>query len=812
MTQSPRPPRAGSTEWIASVWQDLRYATRSLAAQPSFTAMASLALVLGIGLNTSVFTVINAVLTRPWNVPEPERVVNIYAENQWFGLAPTAARYLDENSRTVRGVVASRRYDAERGQSDDGGAFLTAAFVTANFFDVLEVGIALGRGFRADENIAGTPVTVAVISHSVWTRRYAADPNIIGSTVRFEGVAFTVIGIAGEGFTGIATDRTDLWLPFATYPVVLADVPTAATLLTDPGRCCASLAARLRPGVARPAAEAELSALYRRYLLDVAHEQSSGTRAPSAIVLTGTALLDNPARQQRVAPVLGIVATAFGLILLLACANVSNLVLARGTLRQRELAVRLTLGAGRKRIVRQLLTESTLLAGLASAGGLALAAVLPGALQRFAGGDLPDNLDLTPDAHVVGYAVVIALGSAIAFGLVPALHSTAIGNALSRQTARATPRARVRSVLLGVQVAISVMLLIAAALLGRGVERARSLDVGFATEGVTALRVSLPARSYDLASEAAFYDEIIANLEAGGSPAAVSMLLPLGERWENVGFGLECETTNIVTQRVSSGFFDVLRIPLVQGTTLRARGIEPDSMVVDESLAHACWGERSPLGQIVTVSGRPHEVVGVVRDARLQRVGNVQPTFYAPFVPDGDLVRGPAFVLVQSARVAAAVNAVRTLEPRAVVEPLPLDAQLERSLGTSASVARLAGGLGLLSLLLATIGVYGVIAYSVERRRREIGVRVTLGARPWQITAMVLRSNGHAVAIGLAVGLVLAAGASQILRSRLFGLSPLDPLAYAAVIGLLALAAIAASVIPARRAGLTDPVTAMHDD
>ena len=235
-------------------------------------------------------------------------------------------------------------------------------------------------------------------------------------------------------------------------------------------------------------------------------------------------------------------------------------------------------------------------------------------------------------------------------------------------------------------------------------------------------------------------------------------------------------------------------------------------MVVDESLARACWGDRSPIGENVTILGVVHEVVGVARDAQLQRIGLVQPTYYAPFVPDGDLVSGPAFVLVPSERAAAAAATVLRLDSRVSAELIPLSEQVQRSLGTSTNVARIAGALGLLALVLATVGVYGVISYSVERQRREIGVRMALGARPRQIIAMIVRGNVVAVAVGLIVGLVLAAAASQILRSQLYGLSPLDPVAYLAVLGLLALAALAASVFPARRAARTDPVTALHED
>jgi len=797
--------------WFGSVLQDLRYAWRSLAGHASFTAMALTALVLGIGLNTSVFTVINSLLTRPWDVPEPGRVVSVH-DLQSFGLAATAARYLDENSRAVEGVLASRIYRAEQG-ADQPGAVSRAAFVTANFFEVLHVGMALGRGFLPDDDVTGTPVTVGVISHALWVRNYEASPDVVGATVRLDGVPFTVIGVAAESFSGTDAERTDLWVPLASYPVVRANDPAAATLLTDPKRCCVDVAARLAAGVSRSEAQAELATLFRRYSTAIPRD-GDFARPPGEIQLTGTAILDHPVRRRLLGPTLAVVVAAFGSILVLACANVSNLLLARGTLRRREIAVRSALGAGRWRVIRQLLTESLLLAGLAAAAGLLLATVLPGVVLRLAGNVMPDNVRLSPDLRVLAFAILVSLVSALAFGMLPALRSTGANanDALKQQSGQVSPRARLRGVLLGAQVAISVLLLLAAALLLRGVDRARSLDPGFDTAGVSALRVTLPPNTYDLAREEAFYEELVASLEASGTPAAVSMLLPLGERWENTGFGVQCNTDRIVTQRVSRGFFDVLRIPIVTGTTLRAPGTGRPSMVVDESLARACWGDRNPIGESVTILGRVHEVVGVARDAQLQRVGLVQPTYYAPFVPDGNLVSGPAFVLVPSESVAATVATIRRLDSRAAAEPIPLSEQAQRSLGLSTNVARIAGALGLLALVLATVGVYGVISYSVERQRREIGVRMTLGARPRQIVAMIVRVNVVAVAVGLIVGVVLAAAASQILRSQLYGLSPLDPVAYLAVLCLLALAALAASVFPACRAARTDPVTALHED
>ena len=407
--------RAGAraASWFSSVLQDLRYAARSLATQPSFTAMAILALVLGIGLNTSVFTVINSLLTRPWDVPEPGRVVTIH-DTQWFGLSRTAARYLDENSRTVEGVVATRAYRSELG-GDEANAVARAAFVTADFFDVLHVGMALGRGFLPEEDIAGSAITVAVMSHALWVRDYAASPDVLGATVRLEGVAFTVIGVAAESFGGVDTERTDLWVPFATYPVVRASDPAAAGLLTDPNRCCVEVSARLAAGVSRGEAQAELGALFLQYSTSIPRE-ANFARPPGEILLTGTALLDHPTRgnySRRYWPSSPPRSARYccsrARTSAICCSRAARCAGARSRCARRSVR-----DAGAWSV--SLLTESLVLAGLASAAGLVLAATLPGVVLRFAGNLIPDNMRLSPDLRVLGYAIVMALVSALAFG------------------------------------------------------------------------------------------------------------------------------------------------------------------------------------------------------------------------------------------------------------------------------------------------------------------------------------------------------------------------------------------------------------
>ena len=795
--------------WVESVAQDVRYAARSLRAQPGFTAMALLALISGIGLNTSLFTAINSILTEPWNVPEPERVVTLFpitARGPVNGFALTAARFLNENSRTIEGAVAMRSFPLEL-DGTAGGPGANTAFVTGNFFDVMQVRMTAGRPFTPQDDSFGSPGTVAVISHALWAERYQSNPEILGRNIRLDGTPFTVIGVAAEPFGGVTEDRTDVWVPYASLRVVRRDDPSAVTLLTDPGRCCSEVAARLRPGIARGQAQAELDALYQQYLAEVNRVPAEGfllSRAPAHISLAGTAVLDNPEVRRRAGPVVLVLLGAFGSILLLACANVSNLLLARAAARQREVAVRVAIGAGRWRVIRQLLTESLLLGGIASAGGLALAYVLPDLVVRLAGQTRPENLSLTPDGNVLAYAVAIAVVSALVVGLAPALRGTriSVSEAMKRHSAHASPRIPLRGVLMAVQVTVSVALLMGASLLVRGLVHARSVDPEFQTEGITAVRITLPA-GVDAAGRRTFFDGLLARMGSAG----LSVLTPLDRRREYMGSGTRCAQGGFVTgQWVSSGYFDVLGIPVLAGRTFAASDQGRASILVNETFARMCWPDRSPVGEPVD-RGVAGEIIGVVRDAQIAGIGPVPPTFFTQYEGQNAPV-----LLLPSRRAAAAVAAVREMNPGAAAETFGLREQAERSLGVTAGVARMAGALGLLALFLATVGLYGVISYSVEQRRREIGVRMALGARPREVAGLVLRKNARAVLIGLAAGLALGGGASVVLESQLYGLSPLDPLAYAGVLLILLVAGTAASLIPARRAAGIDPVSTLRQD
>jgi predicted permease len=790
--------------FAGGLYRDLRYAAHSLATQPAFTAMALLALVVGIALNVAMFTAINTILTRPWNVPEPERVVNAYAFHPkegvgYWGFSLAAARFLNDNSRTAEGAFATRdrRVRVVAGDID---AAANASFVSGNFFDVLDVGVEPGRGFRAEEDDPAAPVAVAIISHWLWTQRYGADAGIVGQPVTVDGVPFTVVGVADERFLSIDEDRTDVWLPFASLQLV---APTSPELFADPTHCCSQVSARLRPGVSREQAAAEWNTLYGGYLRELAIE-------PPQIVLTGTAMLDHPQRRQQAAVPIAIAFGAFGAVLLLACANVTNLMLARAAARQSEIAVRMAIGAGRRRIVRQLLTEAALLAAIAIAICLPLAFVLPGAALRLMGQEPPTGFNFAPDVNVLLYAVGIATFCTLAFGLAPALQATRadLVTAIKGRGAATARRSRLRGVALGVQVAVSTALLVAAGLLVRGVDYARDVDFGFRIDGVSAVAVTLPPNVYAPQAEAELFDTVVSRLDSTEA-VALSFLMPLGERHDFAGAA--CVEGFVRTHMVTPAYFDVLRIPTVEGRAMTQADMGRNSVVVNEAFARACSPGQPLAGQIRDIAGNQREVVGVVRDAQLHGTGGVDPIVFMPFAP-GPVFRGEAVILLPTPLAERAAAVVRDLDSRVSAEVVEMREQVERWLGDSAGLARIAGTVGLLALVLAAVGVYGVFSYYVEQRRREIGVRMALGAQAREIVWLVVQQNAPALAVGLAAGLAIAAAESIVLRSALHGLSPADPFAYLSVLLVMLLAGVAASVLPARRAARTEPNTVLHHE
>ena len=765
--------------WVQSVFQDLAYAARSLKSQPGFTVLALLALALGTGVNTSLFTLFNAIVPPTWPVRDPGRVVMVSNGGGGFSLAEY--RYLSARTHALAGLAVASTISAGL----DGQPALVD-FVDGNYFTLLGVDMAIGRGFAAVEDGMEAPEAVAVLSYRTWQTRYGGDPNILGRRIRINDAPFTVIGVVNQEF--VPRFGFGLWAPLASQSLALV-LPAG----TDPS---CSMVGRLAPGVSRGQARAELNILSRQF-------HNDARPAPLDITLRGVTRLDQV--RANFDTVDTVLFSAFGSILLLACANVSNLLLARSAARRREIAVRVCIGAGRTRIVRQLLTESLLLAAIGSGLGLLLGYVLLALSFRLFGNR--QTPDLTPDLTVLGYAIAIAVFSAALFGLAPALQATRTGvsEAMKQQGAHASPRFPLRGILLGVQVAISVTLLLAAGLLTRALWHARSVDLGYKTNGVTTLTVNMPMKGFDEARRRALFDAVVQQMRPFG-PVGIGFAPPFVVHGWPVTLTAErtADVRRVSGGFVNDGFFDVLGIPVVAGRNFVPADRELPNILIDEAMARRYWPGHTPIGKSIFTGGKRLDVVGVVRDSGLAGPGPVEPAFFQ-YTNSGTL-------LVPSSVASMALTVVRRTEPSVGVTSAPLSDQLERYLAFARAASYAAVSLGALALFLATVGVYGVISYSVEQRRREIGIRMALGARPGEILGFILRSNARAVVIGMVVGMAVFLAGSKLLESLLYGVSRFDPLAYGGVLAVLAAAAAAACLIPARRATNIAPVEALRHD
>jgi predicted permease len=799
--------------WIESLWQDFAYGVRGLRRQPGFTIVAVAALSIAIGLNTSIFTLFNAVAFRPWPVKDPSHVVSVFRlmrkgpeQGHTAGFGAAEWRYLSEHSKAFRGFVLVGGGEP----LDMDGRRLKVRWVTGNFFSVLGLDMARGRGFRPEEDDVLAPQTVAVLSYGAWQNKFGGAPDIVGQTVRLDDVPFTIVGVGPEGFIGTG-DTADFWAPLSAHLILRPHDADFKAFLTKPTHCCLSMSGRLAPDVTRAQAGAEVDLLMRQL-----HEGEEFQGSPT-ILITGTPLLEShPGDRGKIIPIIGAMFVAVILVLLLACANVGNLLLARAAARHTEIAVRLSLGGTRMRLIRQLLVESMALAVLASTIGFAIAAVGPSTLLPRVSRDLA-ILQLSPDLRVCAYAIGLAMLACIAFGLAPALHGTrgSIAAAIKSDSGMHGSRLPLRSVLLAAQVAISVVLLAAAGLLIRGVQAAQHRDPGFRINGVTVATLDLPASRYSGDRVDAFVNQLQDALAQARelSPCALMSDAPMANSrsWTHIRAASERPEHGRIIQihDVTGEYFAVLGIPIVEGRNFTREDARRKVILVNQVAAQRLWPGTSAVGKLASVGADKYEVVGVVKDTYTTSLDAVQLTMY---YPEFGRAGWPQLLIADSApaTLGRIDDIVRSIEPRARVSFAPLADNFSAQLEPARYAATLAGALGILALALASIGMSGVFAYVVRQRTREIGVRMALGASAAQVVRLVLASNLRALMLGLLVGVGGAVACTRMFKSMLNGVSPLDPLAYAGVFALLIAAAVAASALPARRAARVDPVTALR--
>jgi predicted permease len=792
--------------WMDRLVQDLRYGARVMGKSPGFTLAAVLMLAIGIGANTAVFGFFNLMVLRPLDVHEPETLLRFHRRSPHayaFALPYPQVIFFREHSRTLKAVLA---VNSSRLSMEGEPKQVDAHFVSGNYFSELGASAAVGRLLDPARDEAGHTDAVIVLSHGFWQRRFGADPLVIGRTIHLNGKPGIVIGVASPRFSGLSLDEPALWAPIMRHPYFVS----GSRLLTDVSveSSGVQMFGRLQPGLTPKAAEDELEALAaelrRRHPAAIWKDESLPSQpAGYAKSLrfgdkrgTGTEGADP------LYALLALMATLVLLILAVACGNLANLLLARGVGRQREIAIRISVGAGTGRLIRQLFTESLLLGLLGAAAGLLLGGLILRTLLRIAGA--PSWLDPTPDWRVVLFAVGIGLVTAVLFGLLPAFR-------VGRQRQRTT---LTRQVLVAAQVAASCVLLIVAGLLGRAVNHAVSTHPGFEYKRLITIDPALSKHGYAPEQATAYLDTLRSRLQALPGVDTVSFALspPLGRVSISAGVDADGRVFSVQMNRVDPEFFEAVKIPLVRGRNF-TRGDKREAIVSD-SLARAAWPGEDPLGKRLAI-GEGYTVIGVAGAARLNRLEDSDSVeAYMPIEPE-DL--SSLFVVVRAAVPPEGILQSVTSTARAIATDTFPEVELvksgfERKLRSAQYSALTVTVLGSIAHLLACLGIVGLVAYTIAQRTKEIGIRMALGAEPLHVLSVVAGQFSPAVIAGMLLGAGAAAALSRVLRGMLYGISNLDPLAYLITLALFAGTLAVAALLPAARALRVDPLVALRHD
>lgn len=824
---------------MKSVVRDLKYALRLLVKTPGFAVIAILSLGLGIGANTTVFTLIHTVFFRSIPVSNPDELLFVFTKDEknnaaqnGFGLVPVSRLNFDdfrERNRSFSGLASLLAVQMSLAHNHE-PELLNGQLVSGNFFDVVGIQAAQGRTFIAEEDGAPGAHPVVVLSHDFWSRRFAADRSMIGKTIKLNGLEFTVIGIGPEGFRGIQNvGSTDFWVPRAMYRQVLNGLflewYDSRRALTH------AVLGRLKPGVTRLQADGEIQAIAKQ--LQEEYPKENEARSAASVPLLEAQL---PPNLRPLFTTAGAVLMAIAaIVLLIACANLANLLLARATTRSREMAVRLSLGAARSQLVRQLLTESVVLSVLGGVVALLIARWGLDYLWSFRPPFFPENaLDLSFQPTVLFFSFLISLATGVLFGLVPAIQSTrpALADAMKSRGQAGTGASglRLRNALVVAQIALSVVALIGTGLFLRSLAGIQSVDPGFDVDHTLVMSLNPGSLGYREENSREYFRQALERVRSVPTVegAAFATNPPLAGVFLRTTYAEGQASTAdsasgrlTMTTSITPQYFATMKIPLIKGRDF-VDSDQPNGqpvVIINETMARRFWPNEEALGKRIhffNEENRLREIVGVVKDSKYANVGE-DPTAFI-YLP-----------LSQNFSSAATLHVRVTGSPEQVVGQIRKEVQaldsnipivniltMRQTINVSLWAARMAvsllGVFGVLALTLAAIGIYGLMSYNVAQRAQEIGVRIAVGAQKSDVLRMVLRQSFLLVAVGIALGVVGALGLGRAASNLLFGISPTDLTTYAGISALLLVVAMAASYLPARRGTRVDPLIALRSE
>ena len=798
-----------------SIIKDIRYGVRGLLKRPGFTVIALVALALGIGANTAIFSLVNAVVLKPLPFPDPDRLVWVFGNirngpNRASVSPPDFLDYRSQN-KSFEQLAASGSLPLSLNFTGSGEPErLMASGVTGNYFDTFGVAPALGRGFTLANEKPGQD-QVTVLSHAFWLKRFGGDPNILGKTITLNSKSYEVVGVMPAGVS--FPQSAELWIPLNFDGEPEMKWRKAAFLRP---------VARLKPGVTLTQAQADTDTIAAQL-----EQQFPDSNAGRSLRLTSL-------REQLVGGTRTTVFVLFGavgFVLLIACANVANLLLVRAAARQKEIALRTALGASRLRIIRQMLTESLLLSLLGGALGALLAVWGVELLVNLSANSLPPTVDVKIDSNVLAFTFVIAIVTGLLFGLAPAFRSAKVNLIDSLKDgargAEGTLRNRTRSLLIVFESAVAVVLLIGAGLLVRSLIALQSVDPGFEANNVLTLRLDLPNKKYEGAGRLAnFFEQLESRVSSLPGVQSVGLVtdLPMSGQLSDLPYTVEGrppvapdQPLNADFRLVNSNYFSALRIPLLRGRNFTEQEVREGKPVtiVSKQLVDTVFPNEDPLGKrlVSGMSGIAFEIIGVVGDIRHTSLGTQPfPTWY---LPTRDFANRRNLVIRTQNDPLSIAGAVRQ-EVHALDPDLPISEMKRMTDWVDSSVAvpryytTLLGLFAALAMILAATGIYGVMSYTVAQRTHEIGVRMAMGARRLDVLKLVVRHGMLLTLIGVSVGLAGAFALTRVMQSLLFGVTAKDPLTFAAVAGLLSLVAFFACLVPALRATKVDPLVALR--